>query len=63
MEMKKVHCAKCGKPEMVSAEQAAANLSREEVERKLLNGERNVPVLLCDKCIADALAFRKTLQN
>jgi hypothetical protein len=62
MEMKKVNCAKCGKSEMMSVEQATKCLSYEQAEQKLLKRE-STPVHLCDECVGALEAFRKTLKN
>lgn len=62
MEMIEINCARCGKPEMVSTEQAVGSLPYEQAEKKLLKGE-NAPVQLCNECMEALLAFRKTLEN
>lgn len=62
MNTKEVKCSKCGKPEMVSVEQAAKGTSFEKAEPELLKGGC-VVVHLCDGCVKAIEAFRKTLKN
>ncbi len=62
MNMKKINCAKCGKPELVSEEQAAKAVSLEEAQQKLLKGE-SATVHLCDGCVKLMEIFRKVFKN
>ncbi len=63
MNMKtEVTCAKCGKAEMVPADQAVGAVSGEHIKAEALAGKKP-KVLLCDKCTEAFEAFREAMKN